>query len=112
MKVQLRIVTGDDTPGGANAFGHGMDFEMPSVPRAGDLVTVSHPNQEGQTWFVVRRAIWSLDHPGVALPYRADERSIGAPGTVILECEFAVGPYQSEEHKDESACPPLIAVPR
>jgi hypothetical protein len=112
MKVQLLIITGDENAGGQNVLGHGMDFEMPSVPRAGDLVTVSHPDQEGQTWFVVRRTIWSLDHPGAAGPYRADTHPTGAPGKVILECEFAVGPYQSEEHKDELACPSIIAVSR
>ena len=107
MKVQLLIVAGDETADGRSAFGHGMDFEMPSVPRAGDLVTVSHPDQEGQTWFVVRRAVWSLDHPGAAGPYRADAHPVGAPGKVVLECEFAVGPYQSEEHKGGLTTPPI-----
>ena len=100
MKVQLLIVTPDENAGEKNVFGHGMEFEMPSVPGTNDLVTVLHPDQEGQAWFVVRRIIWSLNHPGAVVPYRAEKHPVGAVAKAIVECEFAVGPYQSEEHKD------------
>jgi hypothetical protein len=63
MKVQLRIVTDDETASDKNAIGHGMEFDMPSAPGASDLVTVCHPDQEGQAWFVVRRTIWALVYP-------------------------------------------------
>ncbi len=100
MKVQLVIVTADESASEKNTFGHGMEFDMPSLPGTGDLVTVLHPDQEGQAWFVVRRVIWSLGHPGLTVPHRADQRPVGTVVKVIAECEFAVGPYQSEEHKD------------
>ena len=100
MKVQILIIEDDETPGEKNICGHGMEFEMPNTPQAGDLVTVSHPDQEGETWLVVRRIIWVLDHPGGTTAHRIGEHPIGAVSKAILECEFAVGPYQSEEHKD------------
>ena len=100
MKVQFLIVANDENVSDKNIFGHGMEFEIPSVPGTGDLVTVSHPDQEGQAWFIVRRTIWSLSHPGAAVPYRAEKHPVGAAAKAILECEFAVGPYQFEEHKD------------
>jgi len=78
---------------------HSLTFDLPGVPQAGDLVTISHPSQEGYANFIVRRTRWDLDHPDPEPHHRAGEIIVGTTTTVTVECTFAVGPYSSEEHK-------------
>ena len=94
MKVQLLLYhRGDEKPD------HRLMFDMPGVPQTGDCITISRPDQAGCTNFIVRRIQWALDCPNTVLPYHADESDIGATSAVTIECELAIGPYSSEEHK-------------
>ena len=83
---------------------HGMAFEMPGVPRAGDHVTIARPGQAGTATFVVRRVHWTLAHPDAPAAQCGDERVAGITNSVMVECEFVPGPYSAEEHK------PAVAV--
>ncbi len=78
---------------------HGLMFDLPSVPQAGDRVTISRPGQEGYTNYIVRRSQWDLDLPDAKTSRRAGEIVVGSASAVTVECMFTVGPYSSEEHK-------------
>ena len=78
---------------------HSLTFDLPGVPQVGDQVTISHPDQEGSTNFVVRRTRWNLDFPSDKMSHRAGETVVGTTSAVTVECTFAVGPYSLEEHK-------------
>ncbi len=94
MRVQLVFVSNaDDTPA------HGPAFDMPSVPRAGDWVTILRSGQAGSTSFLVRRIWWTLDYPDTVPFHRAGECVMGTTKSVTVECEFEVGSYWSEDHK-------------
>ncbi len=86
-------------------------FDLPSVPQAGDRVTISRPGQEGYSSFIVRRTRWDLDYPEEKISHRAGEIVVGSTSTVSVECIFAVGSYSSEEHKKTPPSTPE-AVPR
>jgi len=97
MRVQLVIVT-DDTQD-EDVFAHGLEFEMPEVPRVGECVVLSRPDQAGSTSFIVTAVHWGLKYPEKNLHPRADAHVVGEAGVVTLECEFVLGPSVSEEHK-------------
>jgi hypothetical protein len=98
MKVQIRIVSDE-----GKELDPALEFEMPAVPRPGDRVTISRPIQSGSTDFIVRRTHWHLDYPDSGPPHRADEHIVGTTSAVTVDCEFLVGPYSSEEHRDTAA---------
>ncbi len=81
-------------------------FDLPGVPQTGDLVTISRPDQEGCSDFIVRRVQWDLDYPDSKTTHRADKIVIGSARAVTVECTFALGPYSSEEHKRTAPCAP------
>jgi len=94
MKINVLLFPDDsDEPD------HSLTFDLPGVPQAGDLVTITHPGQEGCSNFIVRRAQWDLDSPDFPASHRAGEAAIGTTTAVTIECVFMVGPYSSEEHK-------------
>jgi len=94
MMVQLLLFQDE-----SDAPHHGLAFDLPGVPRAGDLLTITRLGQEGCTDYVVRRAIWDLDYPAEAGGHRAGAAPVGSATAVTVECLFRVGPYASEEHK-------------
>ncbi len=94
MKVQFLLFQND-----GDDASHSLAFELPGIPQVGDLVTISRPDQEGCTDFVVRRAQWDLNFPDDHVSHRAGEVVIGTTTAVTVECVFSVGPYSSEEHK-------------
>jgi len=98
MKVQFLLF-----PDEGDEPDHSLMFDLPRVPQAGDLVTISHPGQEGYANFIVRRTRWDLDHPDPKPHQRAGETAVGSISAVTVECMFAVGPYSSEEHKGVAA---------
>ena len=98
MKVQFLLF-----PDEGDEPDHSLTFDLPGVPQTGDLVTISHPGQEGCANFIVRRTRWDLDHPDPEPRRRAGEVVTGSTCGVTVECTFAVGPYSSEEHKAVSA---------
>ena len=96
MKVQIVIIDSDAQE--QDLIGHGLDFDMPVAPQVGDCLSISRPNQAGSTNLIVRRAHWSLEYPDTApIPY-SGEQIVGVTKSVLVECEFTVGPYASEEH--------------
>jgi hypothetical protein len=78
---------------------HRLVFEMPGVPQAGDCVTISRPDQAGNTEFIVRRTCWTLDTRETEPTHHAGEFAVGTTSSVTVECEFVAGPLSSEEHK-------------
>lgn len=98
MKVELVLAPlGDEEPH------HKLVFEMPGVPQTGDCVTISRPDQSGNTEFVVSRTCWTLDHPESGSMHHAGESVTGTTNSVTVECEFVAGPFSSEEHKRTTA---------
>ena len=78
---------------------HGVAFEMPGVPRAGDHVTIARPGQAGTASFVVRRVHWTLAYPEAPSARCGALPVSGTTNSVMVECEFVPGPYSAEEHK-------------
>ncbi len=98
MRVELVLA-----PVGEEEPHHRLVFEMPGVPRTGDCVTVSRPDQSGNTEFVVKRTCWTLDHPETGSTHHAGESVVGTTTSVTVECEFVAGAFSSEEHKRVAA---------
>lgn len=101
MNIQILLIPID-----GETADHGVIFDMPGVPQAGDCVTIERPGQTGSTSFIVRRTFWHLDSPDVDASHPAGERVVGTTSAIAVECEFAVGPYSSEEHKTVAPCAP------
>jgi hypothetical protein len=76
-----------------------LTFDLPAMPLVDDLVTISRPDQEGYTNYVVRRRQWDLEFAGENPTHRAGEVVVGRTAAVIVECVYAVGSFASEEHK-------------
>jgi len=80
MLVRLVFV-----PLGGGEADYSMDFEVPAIPRAGD--------------YIVRRTWWSLQYPDTE-GFTAKEGEHGEFRQAAIECEFAIGPFSSEDHKN------------
>lgn len=78
---------------------HSIMFDLPGVPQSGDLVTITRPDQEGSSNFIVRRIVWGLDYPESISPQRVGQPTIGKTASITVECTYALGSYASEEHK-------------
>ena len=95
MRVNLTFVP----PGGGEAD-YSLEFDMPVLPRAGDNISISRPNQTGTEDFIVRRVWWQLSHPSTGLYDDGDKpRPMGKADAVWVECEFAESGWSSEAHK-------------
>jgi hypothetical protein len=94
MKATLMFVP----PGGGEAD-YSLLFELPSVPQRGDYISIRRHDQQGTEDFVVRRSWWYLEHPETGA-YETTRRA-GSMAELGVECEFARGPYSSEEHRRE-----------
>jgi hypothetical protein len=94
MKATLVFVP----PGGGEAD-YSLDFEIPSVPQPGDYVSIKRPGQQGTIDFIVRRTWWHMEYPSDALYGDPDNPIYGSVTGIVVECEFAIGPYSSPEHK-------------
>ncbi len=103
MLIQFQFFPDDE-----EAPVHNLTFDLPGVPEVGDVVTVARSAQEGYTNYVVRRRQWDLEFPDDKPAHRAGEVIIGATAAVIVECNFVVGSYASEEHKPAAPCLPLL----
>jgi len=85
MKARLCFVPPD---GGEIDYSY--DVELPALPSRGDYISIKkldgdHPGTED---FVVRRIWWQIEPGG--------HESIVE---VMIECEFALGHYSTEDHK-------------
>ncbi len=97
MRVHFLFGPEDESEGD-----HTLPFDVPAVPQVGDWVSVARPGQSGTAGFVVRRLRWVLDYPEAGPCQPAGREAVGTTNAVTVECEFAVGPYVSEEHKQAS----------
>jgi hypothetical protein len=92
MKVRLVFVP----PGGGDAE-FSLEFELPSVPQPGSYISITRPDQQvGTEDFIVRRNLWHLEHPTTGA---YGEGATGTMRVLGVECEFALGPYSSDEHR-------------
>lgn len=99
LKVTLCFVP----PGGGEAD-YSLEFEVPAIPNPGDYISIRRPitaatERPGTCDFIVRRTWWSLDYPNNDLYQVEGEKVYGATMGIVVECEFALGPWSSEEHK-------------
>jgi hypothetical protein len=95
MKVTLVFVP----PGGGDAE-YSLQFELPSVPQPGSYISITRPDQQvGTEDFIVRRNLWSLEHPTTGAYETESTRQAGAMRELWVQCEFARGPYSSDEHR-------------
>ena len=96
MIVRLTMVP----PGGGEAD-YSLDFEMPSAPTAGDCICIRREDAEkpGYETFVVRKTWWFLEFPDSKPAHFGDQAPAGQTAQVMAECEFARGPYMTDEHK-------------
>jgi hypothetical protein len=86
MKVNLSFV-----PPGGGETDYSIPFELPEIPRAGDYISIQRSNQAGTENFIVRRTWWNLEFDEAA--------KTGTCTEVWVECEFALSPFASENHK-------------
>jgi hypothetical protein len=69
------------------------------MPQPGDYITIRRPDDLGTEDFIVRRSWWYLEHPETGLYETEATRRTGKTVELGVECEFARGPYSSEEHR-------------
>ena len=101
MRIELALAPSED-----EESHHRLVFEMPGVPHVGDCVTISRPDQAGNTEFIVRRTCWTLDSRETGPIHHVGESAVGTTSSVTVECEFVAGPLSSEEHKRITANSP------
>ena len=84
-------------PGGGDAE-YSLQFELPSVPQPGNYISIIGPDQQvGSEDFIVRRSLWHLEHPTTGA--YGEEGETGTMRGLYVQCEFARGPYSSDEHR-------------
>ena len=86
MKVNLSFV-----PPGGGETDYSLTIEMPEIPQQGDYITVTRPGQNGSENFIVKWTWWTLEF--------VDSKNIGTTKELWVECEFAVSPFSSDDHK-------------
>ena len=62
-----------------------LDFELFSIPRPGDHIFISRPQQNGTENFVVTRTAWHLHYPEA----NENDESVGETREITIECERA-----------------------
>jgi hypothetical protein len=87
INVRLEFV-----PPGGGETDYSLEAMLPAVPRPGDYIMVSQPNETGASAFIVRRIWWMLHNPtnGIA----------ASVNRITAECEFARGPLMSKSHEE------------
>lgn len=87
MEVNLSFV-----PPGGGENDYSLPIDMPEIPRAGDYISILRPGQKGTESFLVKRTWWQLSFD--------DTTKKGSTQEIWVECEFALGPYNSDDHKN------------
>jgi hypothetical protein len=79
------------------------EVRLPELPRAGDYITVSGPDDRAPLGedMVVRRVWWLLDRP--AAGDGTDGAPVGQFVEVFIECDLGEGPYASAAWRQEVA---------
>lgn len=86
MKVNLSFV-----PPNGGETDYSLPIDMPEIPRSGDYISISRPNQKGVESFIVKRTWWNLEFDA--------QKETGTTKEIWVECEFALSPSSSENHK-------------
>lgn len=75
---------------------YSMLFELPELPRPGDYISVTRPDEPEpySEDFVVRAVWWRLHHPETEAV--TSKPKTGGLREIFVECEIAVGPYASD----------------
>ena len=102
IRVRLNFV-----PAGGGELEYGMTMDMPTLPRAGDYISVlrvgiddQKQEDKGSNDFLVRRVMWDCEYPDDGLSsHKVGTEPIGRVTQVYVECEFTLGPFSSESHK-------------
>lgn len=79
-------------PPGGGETDYSIEANLPAVPQAGDYIMINVPDEVGSRTLIVRQIWWMIQDGGQGANV---ER-------LIVECEFARGPFMSESHK--AAC--------
>lgn len=87
MKVTLTFVP----PGGGEAD-HGIDVDLPALPRPGDYMSGLLTGIDGQSDFVVLRVRWYVKADGLKWKNPTWEG-------IAVECEYAHSSRSSKEHE-------------
>ena len=87
-------------PGGGEAD-YQLDFDVPGVPQPGDYITIRRKGEGVATTedFIVRRSWWHLATPETRPAILDGFAKAGSMTGAVVECEFALGPNSSEDHK-------------
>lgn len=102
----FRVNLGFVPPGGGEQD-YSLPIMVPAVPREGDYISVLRsgkpPSDErymGTETFIVRRVWWNVDYPDNGkMVHEAGTEPTGT-AEIWVECEFAIGPFASQAHKD------------
>ena len=88
MKVTFSFV-----PPGGGEQDYSLEFDLPAIPQPGDYIRIMRDDKEfghpGEDCFLVRRTWWYLQYSDNG----------GRTREIVVEAEFAEGPYDSESHK-------------
>jgi hypothetical protein len=99
MKIRLNFV-----PAGGGESDYSLEFDLPAIPQPGDYISIRRPIKSakevpGTCDFIVKRTRWWLDYPDNDLYKQADDDTHGNVTEIVVDCEFALGSWSSEEHK-------------
>lgn len=95
MKCRLIMVP----PGGGEAD-YSLDFDLPTIPRAGEGLCISRDDRAtGYECFIVRSVRWELKYPSSKAHAVSGTEEVGKVGMIAVECEFAFGPFMTPEHQ-------------
>lgn len=73
-------------------------MQAPAVPREGDYISVSRPDNVGPYGedFIVRKVWWRFTHPETA-GYGTGPEKKGSLNELFVECDPAVGPWSGAQ---------------
>ncbi len=95
MKARLVFV-----PPGGGEIDYSLDFDLPGVPQPGDYISIGRKDNPGGTEdFIFRRTWWHLSYPDSKTHHDSDNSPLGNTIHIGIECEFARGPFSTDEHK-------------
>lgn len=91
-------------------------FDLPTLPRAGDYISIRRPDVDLHTEdLIVRHVWWELRHPETRGFVDGDEEPlVGSVDEILIECDQAIGPTSRDRWRDslEAAIERGIAVER
>lgn len=74
-------------------------FDLPEVPKVGDYISVTRPDDAPWTEdYIVRKVWWQLDYPHTGAYATGDER--GKLSDIVVIVEQAIGPQSADRWRD------------